>query len=231
MSTYAVSLADVLRWAEAYEGPPFHALLSDAPYHLTTITKRFGAADAAPAQFGNDGAFQRALTSFCALKSGIGPTVAGVAESNEVAQIVGFAVVIESKEAKGLDVMHVRTRSAAVLTSVIIALQRFAPLRLPVRAALLASFTTNVLRVVQAVAVGITTGARAVLAPALALAQHAFIHPKLLLAMKAVEVLNPGALLTSFQGRVLAIARAMLTTTVLDAGRNLLKRLSAVLTN
>ena len=33
---------DVLQWAKGYDGPPFHALLCDPPYHLTTIVKRFG---------------------------------------------------------------------------------------------------------------------------------------------------------------------------------------------
>lgn len=30
---------DVLHWAETYEGPPFHALLSDPPYHLISDTR------------------------------------------------------------------------------------------------------------------------------------------------------------------------------------------------
>ena len=56
--------ADILSWAASYDGPPFHALLCDPPYHLTETVKRFGAADAAPAQFGTDGAFQRASKGF-----------------------------------------------------------------------------------------------------------------------------------------------------------------------
>lgn len=61
---YDLTLADVLAWAAAYDGPLFHALLADAPYHLTEITDRFGKANAAPAQFGSDGAFQRASKGF-----------------------------------------------------------------------------------------------------------------------------------------------------------------------
>lgn len=57
-------LADVLKWAETYTGPKFHALLSDPPYHMTEVTKRFGKADAAPAQYGKDGAFSRASRGF-----------------------------------------------------------------------------------------------------------------------------------------------------------------------
>lgn len=56
--------ADILTWAATYDGPKFHALLCDAPYHLTEITARFGAEDAAPAQYGKDGAFQRLSKGF-----------------------------------------------------------------------------------------------------------------------------------------------------------------------
>lgn len=40
--------ADILTWAAAYDGPLFHALLCDPPYHLVETVKRFGKADAAP---------------------------------------------------------------------------------------------------------------------------------------------------------------------------------------
>jgi len=55
---------DVIRFAKHYDGAPFHALLADPPYHLTSITKRFGKDGAAPAQFGSDGAFQRVSRGF-----------------------------------------------------------------------------------------------------------------------------------------------------------------------
>lgn len=61
---FTFTRGDVLKWAEEYDGEPFHALLCDPPYHLTEITNRFGAADAAPAQFGTDGAFQRVSKGF-----------------------------------------------------------------------------------------------------------------------------------------------------------------------
>lgn len=61
---YTFTLADFLKWSEAYRGPKFHGSLSDPPYHLTEITDRFGAEDAAPAQYGSDGAFQRASRGF-----------------------------------------------------------------------------------------------------------------------------------------------------------------------
>lgn len=42
--------ADVLKWAATYGGPKFHAMLTDPPYHLTSIVERFGKAGSAPAQ-------------------------------------------------------------------------------------------------------------------------------------------------------------------------------------
>lgn len=62
--SYDLTQTDILAWAAAYDGPPFHALLCDPPYHLTEIAKRFGSPDAAPAQYGTDGAFQRASRGF-----------------------------------------------------------------------------------------------------------------------------------------------------------------------
>lgn len=56
--------AEVLEWAKHYNGPKFHAMLTDAPYHLTSITKRFGQANSKPAQHGRDGAFTRASAGF-----------------------------------------------------------------------------------------------------------------------------------------------------------------------
>lgn len=56
---HKINQMDINQWSNEYEGEPFHALLCDAPYHLTTITKRFGGEGSAPAKFGNDGAFQR----------------------------------------------------------------------------------------------------------------------------------------------------------------------------
>lgn len=35
MGMISLVQADVLKWADAYTGPPFHALLCDPPYHLT----------------------------------------------------------------------------------------------------------------------------------------------------------------------------------------------------
>lgn len=40
------------------------SVVTDPPYHLTSIVKRFGGDNAAPAQFGTDGAFKRASRGF-----------------------------------------------------------------------------------------------------------------------------------------------------------------------
>ena len=40
------------------------SVVTDPPYHLTSIVKRFGKEDSAPAQFGTDGAYARASKGF-----------------------------------------------------------------------------------------------------------------------------------------------------------------------
>lgn len=55
---------DVIKWAAAYSGIKFHALLTDPPYHLLETVKRFGKPNSAPAKFGKDGAFSRASRGF-----------------------------------------------------------------------------------------------------------------------------------------------------------------------
>lgn len=62
--TYDITQANILDWAAEYDGSLFHALICDPPYHLTEITKRFGAENSAPAQFGTDGAFSRLSKGF-----------------------------------------------------------------------------------------------------------------------------------------------------------------------
>ena len=41
-------------------GMQFDSVVTDPPYHLTSIIKRFGSTTAAPAKYGTDGAFSRA---------------------------------------------------------------------------------------------------------------------------------------------------------------------------
>jgi len=55
---------DVIHWAENYSGEKAMAIFCDPPYHLISTNKRFSAPNSAPAQFGKDGAFQRASTGF-----------------------------------------------------------------------------------------------------------------------------------------------------------------------
>lgn len=64
MTRWKIYNEDVVSWAKSYRKTKFHALLSDPPYHLTTITKRFGKDGAKPAKYGTDGVFQRSSKGF-----------------------------------------------------------------------------------------------------------------------------------------------------------------------
>lgn len=66
-----VYVDDVVAWLRGREWlvqngylPRYHAVLCDPPYFLGSIVKRFGKPDSAPAQYGTDGAFQRASRGF-----------------------------------------------------------------------------------------------------------------------------------------------------------------------
>lgn len=50
--------------AMAERGERVHAVVTDPPYHLTSIVNRYGGPDAAPQQYGTDGAFARAARGF-----------------------------------------------------------------------------------------------------------------------------------------------------------------------
>lgn len=50
------------------EGVQVHSVVTDPPYGLLSVTKRFGADAAAPAKFGSDGAFKRASAGFMGSK-------------------------------------------------------------------------------------------------------------------------------------------------------------------
>ena len=43
MTDWRVECDDVMKWAENYEGPPFHALLTDCPYELSFMSKKWDA--------------------------------------------------------------------------------------------------------------------------------------------------------------------------------------------
>lgn len=55
---------DIRTWAKYYQGPKFHAILTDPPYNLESINKRFGKPGSKAAKHGKDGAFTRVSTGF-----------------------------------------------------------------------------------------------------------------------------------------------------------------------
>jgi site-specific DNA-methyltransferase (adenine-specific) len=57
-------LGDCLDVLKTIPDNSIDAVITDPPYHLTSIVKRFGKEDSAPAQFGTDGAYARASKGF-----------------------------------------------------------------------------------------------------------------------------------------------------------------------
>lgn len=57
-------MRDILAAAARDAGETWHACVTDPPYHLTSIQKRFGREGSAPAQYGRDGAFSRLSGGF-----------------------------------------------------------------------------------------------------------------------------------------------------------------------
>ena len=55
---------DCLEVLPLLEADSIDSCVTDPPYHLTSIVKRFGQANCAPAQFGKDGAYARASKGF-----------------------------------------------------------------------------------------------------------------------------------------------------------------------
>ena len=64
MSAWKIEQAEIVEWLRAYDGPRFHAVLSDPPYALISIAKRFGKEGSAPAQEGSDGRYSRLSGGF-----------------------------------------------------------------------------------------------------------------------------------------------------------------------
>ena len=62
--TVRVMVGDCLEVLPSLGEGSVDAVVTDPPYHLTSIVKRFGAEGAAPAQFGKDGAYARASAGF-----------------------------------------------------------------------------------------------------------------------------------------------------------------------
>lgn len=55
---YSVIEAEIIEWLKAYEGEKFHAIISDPPYALISIAKRFGPGQAENLE-GKDGRYKR----------------------------------------------------------------------------------------------------------------------------------------------------------------------------
>lgn len=64
MTDIKVTLGDMLEVLAARKGPLFDAVVTDPPYHLQSIVKRFGGKNAAPAKEGATGAYARASRGF-----------------------------------------------------------------------------------------------------------------------------------------------------------------------
>lgn len=60
---YDIRQGDIVEWCRQYaqqdNADPFHSVFCDPPYHLTSITDRFGKNGSKPAKHGKDGAFNR----------------------------------------------------------------------------------------------------------------------------------------------------------------------------
>ena len=62
--TVSIHHASCLDWLAEYDGPLFDSCVTDPPYHLTSIVKRFGGKNAAEAKVGATGAYARAAKGF-----------------------------------------------------------------------------------------------------------------------------------------------------------------------
>ena len=61
MGDWSLIESELLQWLKNYTGPKFSAILCDSPYHLTSITERFGKEGSAPAK---GGVYNRAAKGF-----------------------------------------------------------------------------------------------------------------------------------------------------------------------
>ena len=62
--TITLHHTDMLAWLRDYDGPLFDSCVTDPPYHLTSIVKRFGKPGRAEAKVGATGAYARASRGF-----------------------------------------------------------------------------------------------------------------------------------------------------------------------
>lgn len=78
MPTWKIEQSDVIEWAKNYDGPPFHAMLTDCPYHLVSIHKRFSSVNSKPVKA--EGQFKRLSKGFMLSEwDGLGETGKGIA--------------------------------------------------------------------------------------------------------------------------------------------------------
>jgi len=68
MTTWNIVESELIEWLQAYDGPRFHAVLSDPPYALISITKRFGKDGSVPTHGGSDGRYTRLSSGFMGQK-------------------------------------------------------------------------------------------------------------------------------------------------------------------
>lgn len=68
MTTWNIVKSELIEWLQAHNGPRFHAVLSDPPYALISITKRFGKDGSAPTHGGSDGRYTRLSSGFMGQK-------------------------------------------------------------------------------------------------------------------------------------------------------------------
>ncbi len=61
--TWKIYQEEIVEWLKEYDGPRFHGIVSDPPYALISIAKRFGGGNA-PAQEGSDGRYSRLSKGF-----------------------------------------------------------------------------------------------------------------------------------------------------------------------
>lgn len=230
MNTYTMHRASVLDWAAAYTGPKYHAMFCDPPYHMTEMTKRFGKPGSAPAQYGTDGAFARQalVRPLQSLYFSIRAPVARIAERDEVGNVVRFLVALQTKQAERLLVVNIGSGRAALLACVVVPTQRLAPLRLPVRAAIISK--AKILRVIQSVTMSVTTWARTVFTAAFSLIKPALIHHKRLIAIKAYQFNFYGFRGARFNRSILTRGRTVLTAPVFQSRWYNFELVTAILT-
>lgn len=64
MSDISIILADVEKFLKNFDDDQFHAVLTDPPYNLDSISKRFGKENSKPSGYGRDGSFNRVAKGF-----------------------------------------------------------------------------------------------------------------------------------------------------------------------